>query len=70
VPDSGIDLERICSHCGAFDQRHIGHCDVCGLAVCERCGNMQHTRTGRRARHNGCLDADQGAGFTMIRIIK
>lgn len=69
MPDSGIDLDRICSHCGAIDMRYLGQCDVCGLAVCERCGNVQHTRAGRRAIHTGCLAGDDH-GFTMIKIVK
>lgn len=69
MPDSGIDLERTCSHCGALGMRHIGRCDVCGLAVCEKCGNMQHTRGGRRAMHNACLATDE-TSFTMIKFVK
>jgi hypothetical protein len=49
--------------------RYLGQCDVCGLAVCERCGNVQHTRAGRRAIHTGCLAGDDH-GFTMIKIVK
>lgn len=49
--------------------RHIGRCDVCGLAVCEKCGNMQHTRGGRRAMHNACLATDE-TSFTMIKFVK
>ena len=69
MPDSGIDLERMCSHCGALDMRHIGRCDVCGFAVCEKCGNTQHTRRGRGVTHNACLVADK-TGFTMIKFVK
>ena len=67
--DGEIELARFCRHCGAADAHKLGQCAVCGLAVCERCGNVQHGRGERKVIHDDCL-AEDGAGFTMIRLVK
>jgi hypothetical protein len=63
------DLERICRHCGAIDTRHLGMCHVCGLAVCEHCGNTQHVKGTRLVTHNLCVTKGDH-GFTMIKFVK
>lgn len=67
--DGRPELSRLCRHCGAVDSRKLGQCTVCGLAVCERCGNVQHGQGERKIIHDSCLTED-GAGFKMIRFIK
>jgi hypothetical protein len=67
--DRPTDLTRLCRHCGAVDSRRIGQCVVCGLAVCERCGNVQHTHGERRIIHDSCLHKDD-SGFTMIKFVR
>ena len=66
VPD---DLDRICTHCGAVDPHKLGHCTVCYLSVCDRCGNIQHIHGEQRVVHNACL-SDGDHGFTMIKFVK
>lgn len=67
--DATPELSRLCRHCGALDSLKIGRCVVCDMAVCERCGNIQHTHGQRRVIHDSCLKEDEG-GFTMIRFVK
>ncbi|HEX9094272.1 MAG TPA: hypothetical protein VF902_09850 [Coriobacteriia bacterium] len=69
MPEGSISLERMCRHCGAVDTRRIGYCSVCGMAVCEKCGNLQHVRGEKRATHNACLKEDD-SGFSMIKFVK
>ena len=69
MPDSGIGLERMCRHCGAVDTLRLGHCSVCGMVVCDRCGNVQHVRGEKRVTHNSCLKEDD-SGFSMIKFVK
>ena len=67
---SGIpELSRLCRHCGAVDTAKLGQCVVCDMAVCEKCGNIQHTGGQRRVIHDACLSGDD-AGFTMIKFVK
>lgn len=47
----------------------LGHCKVCGLAVCERCGNVQHVHGEREVTHNECLHKS-GDSFSMIKFVK
>lgn len=63
------ELSRLCRHCGAVDSAKLGQCVVCDLAVCEKCGNIQHTGGQRRVIHDSCLHKDE-AGFTMIKFVK
>ena len=63
------ELSRLCRHCGAVDAPKLGQCTVCDLAVCDRCGNVQHVHGERRVIHNACL-ADGDHCFTMIRFVK
>ena len=67
--EAGTELSRLCRHCGAVDSPRLGACVVCGLSVCERCGNVQHGHGQRKVIHDSCLSED-GAGFTMIRFVK
>jgi hypothetical protein len=69
MPDRSVDLTRLCRHCGAIDATKIGQCAVCSMAVCEKCGNVQHTHGERRVIHDSCLRDDEG-GFTMIKFVK
>jgi hypothetical protein len=69
MSDRQVDLSRLCRHCGAIDARSLGPCAVCDLAVCEKCGNVQHTSGQRRVVHDSCLASDDSV-FTMIRFVK
>jgi hypothetical protein len=69
MSDRSVDISRLCRHCGALDARKLGQCVVCDMAVCERCGNVQHTHGERRVIHDECLSKDENA-FTMIRFVK
>jgi hypothetical protein len=69
MPEGVPELSRLCRHCGAVDARKLGQCVVCELAVCERCGNVQHNRGERKVIHDACLAHDD-SGFTMIRFVK
>lgn len=63
------ELSRLCRHCGALDTKKLGECVVCGMAVCEKCGNIQHGGGERRVIHDACL-THEDAGFTMIKFVK
>lgn len=67
--DKPIDMSRMCRHCGGIDRPKLGQCAVCGMAVCDKCGNIQHTGGERRVLHDSCLREDDG-GFKMIRFVK
>jgi len=67
--DAAPDLSRLCRHCGAVDATRLGQCVVCDMAVCDKCGNIQHTHGECRIIHDSCLKEDEG-GFTMIRFVK
>jgi predicted ATP-dependent serine protease len=67
VPDD--DELRICTYCGAEHPRFIGHCKVCGVRVCDRCGNFQHSMGQRFAAHDGCIRRDD-TQFSMIKFVK
>jgi len=69
MPDGTTELSRMCRHCGAIDARKLGQCTVCDMAVCERCGNVQHTCGERKIIHDDCLSRDENA-FTMIKFVK
>ncbi|MDZ4064587.1 MAG: hypothetical protein U1E22_07965 [Coriobacteriia bacterium] len=60
---------RFCPHCGAIGARRLGHCKVCKLAVCERCGNIQHVQGETEIVHNECLK-NSGGSFSMIKFVK
>ena len=62
-------LARLCRHCGTVDASRLWQCTVCGMAVCDRCGNVQHVHGEGKVIHNACL-ADGDHGFTMIRFVK
>jgi len=62
-------LRRFCPHCGAVGTARIGHCSVCGLAVCEKCGNIQHVKGEKQVIHNECLHRS-GDSFSMIKFVK
>jgi hypothetical protein len=59
----------VCSFCGAPDPRLLGNCKSCGLRVCDRCGNYQHSMGQRFAMHDGCVRRDEGT-FSMIKFVK
>ena len=61
--------KRYCPHCGATAARRLGHCKVCGLAVCELCGNIQHVHGDTEVVHNECLHKT-GDSFTMIKFVR
>ena len=61
-------LGKFCPHCGATDAHRLGHCKVCGLSVCEKCGNIQHSHGEQEVVHNECL-SDSGDSFSMIKFI-
>ena len=63
------ELKRMCRHCASLDAAKLGTCVVCGLSVCEKCGNVQHTRGERRVIHDSCLRDDED-GFQMIKFVK
>jgi hypothetical protein len=69
MADGGPELSRLCRHCGALDTLRLGQCVICDMAVCEKCGNIQHSGGRRRVIHDRCLDQDENA-FTMIRFVK
>ncbi len=69
MSDRPAELSRLCRHCGALDSRRLGQCVVCDMAVCEKCGNVQHTHGERRVIHDACLSKDEGA-FTMIKFVR
>lgn len=58
-----------CPHCGAVGARRLGPCRVCGLSVCDQCGNIQHAGGERRPVHDACL-RESGDAFSMIRFVK
>jgi len=60
---------KFCPHCGAVGTRRLGSCDVCGLVVCERCGNVQHSGGECRIIHDVCL-RKSGDSFSMIKFVK
>jgi len=69
VPDERTNLHRMCRHCGAMDSRKLGVCSVCGLAVCEKCGDIQHSMGEKRILHHTCLKEDD-SGFSMIKFVR
>jgi ribosomal protein L40E len=68
VPDDGEDV-TICLFCGAENIRVLGSCRVCGLKVCDKCGNFQHSMGQRFAAHDSCIRRDDST-FSMIRFVK
>lgn len=64
-----LPVGKFCPHCGAVGTLRLGHCKVCGLAVCERCGNVQYAHGEREATHNECLNKS-GDSFSMIKFVK
>jgi hypothetical protein len=64
--DGGIG--RFCPHCGATDSTRLGSCKVCGLTVCEKCGNIQHSHGEREIVHDECLK-DTSDSFSMIKFV-
>jgi hypothetical protein len=69
MPAEMSELSRMCRHCGALDRSKLGQCEVCGMAVCDKCGNVQHTRGERRVIHDACL-IEASDGFSMIKFVK
>jgi len=67
VSESGTN--RFCPHCGATSALRLGHCKVCHLSVCEKCGNIQHSHGEREILHNECLHKSDDT-FTMIKFVK
>ena len=65
----GQGLGNFCPHCGATESRRLGHCKVCGLSVCEKCGNIQHSHGEHEVVHDECLK-DSGDSFSMIKFVK
>ena len=66
MPDKGIT--SFCPHCGATKSPRMGRCKVCGLSVCENCGNIQHSRGEREVVHDECLKGSNDS-FSMINIL-
>lgn len=61
----------MCRHCGAENPHRLGLCHVCGLSVCDKCGDIQHVKGEKRVIHHRCLhEDDEGGGFTMIKFVK
>lgn len=63
------DLRKFCPHCGAVGAVRLGRCKACRLAVCEKCGNIQHVSGEREIIHDECL-RESGGSFSMIKFIK
>ncbi len=61
---------RICAYCGSVGQERLGFCGVCGLPVCEQCGNVQHIRGETKPIHDACLRSGEGSGFSMIKFVE
>jgi hypothetical protein len=69
VSSVGGVSKKFCHHCGAFGKPRIGACKVCGLSVCEQCGNIQYIQGEREIIHNACL-GKSGESFSMIKFVK
>ncbi len=61
---------RFCNHCGAPNPELLGHCDVCSLWVCDKCGNTQHRGGESVVVHDSCLEDLGDSGFSMIKFVK
>jgi hypothetical protein len=68
VPDED-DGKVVCLFCGAENTRLLGNCKICGLRVCDRCGNFQHSMGQRFPAHDACIKRDDST-FSMIRFVK
>lgn len=66
---TGGASKKFCPHCGAFGAPRIGACHVCGLSVCESCGNIQYIKGERQVIHDACL-RNSGESFSMIKFVK
>lgn len=62
-------LPKMCTHCGAIGGSRLGICSVCGLSVCERCGNIQHSCGETKPVHDDCLRQAEDH-FSMIKFVK
>ena len=60
---------KFCPHCGAVGSTRLGKCHVCKLTVCEKCGNIQHSKGETQIVHDECLHKGDGS-FSMIKIVK
>ncbi len=68
MPEEGSS-RNFCPHCGTPFARRLGACTVCGLSVCERCGDFQHIKGEKKLVHNECL-RDIDGHFSMIKFVK
>ena len=68
MPEPAIP-KRMCSHCGSMGSTRLGHCKVCGMLVCEKCGNSQYAHGTREVVHNSCL-GKTGDSFSMIKFVE
>lgn len=66
---SNLGLGKFCPHCGAVGTRRLGPCNVCDLAACEKCGNIQHVGGEKQIVHDECLHKS-GESFSMIKFVK
>lgn len=66
MPDSNAN---VCTFCGAPNPRILGHCKICGVRVCDRCGNFQHSMGQRFPAHDECVRHDEST-FSMIKFVK
>lgn len=57
-------------HCGSVGVQRIGICSHCGVAVCEKCGNVQVTLKDSKVLHDSCLKECADDSFSMIKFKK
>ena len=62
--------KAFCHHCGTQRPTLLGRCDVCGLWVCDKCGNTQHRGGETMVVHDSCLPELDDDGFSMIKFVK
>jgi hypothetical protein len=61
--------QRFCHYCGAEHTTKLGYCKVCGFAVCDKCGNTQHSLGEAVVVHDKCLKKGDDH-FRMIKFVK
>ncbi len=59
----------VCLYCGAEGGHRLGLCKLCGLRVCDKCGNWQHSLGERFPAHDHCIKRNDSA-FSMIKFVK